>query len=177
MPLPVPTADFTGKTVVVTGANSGLGREAVRHFVRLGAAKVILGCRSTEKGEAARSDIEASTGVTGVCETWPIDLSSFESVKQFCRRAEKLDRLDVLMANAAALSYGEFKPDEGYESQITVNVISNYLMVVMLLPKLRATAARFNVEPHVSVVSSVAHIAVRGKKNKSASYHRCFSVY
>lgn len=59
--LPEPKSDFTGKTVIVTGGNSGLGREAARYFARLGAAKVILACRDTAKGEVARADIEVST--------------------------------------------------------------------------------------------------------------------
>jgi NAD(P)-dependent dehydrogenase (short-subunit alcohol dehydrogenase family) len=161
MPLPVPTADFTGKTVIVTGANTGLGLEAARHFTRLGAAKVILGCRSTEKAEIAKSNIESTTKTAGVVEVWPIDLASFESVKQFCKRAGTLERLDIVVANAAALSYGEFRTDEGYDTLVTVNVISNYLMALLLLPKLRQTAAQFNVQPNLSIVSSVAHIVVR----------------
>jgi retinol dehydrogenase 12 len=50
-PLPVPTNDFSGKTVIVTGANVGLGLAAAQHFVRLNAQRVILGCRSLVKGE------------------------------------------------------------------------------------------------------------------------------
>src|SRR6185437_7107197 len=97
-----PTKDCTGQTIIVTGANVGLGLEAARHFVRLGAARVILAVRSVEKGEQAKADIETSTSCgKDVVQVWPVDLGSFESVKQFCRRADaELDRLDALVENA-----------------------------------------------------------------------------
>ena len=160
-PLPALTADFTGKTAIVTGANVGLGLEAARHMIRLGATKVILGCRSTEKGEVAKRDIEGTTGADpGAVEVWPLDLGSYESVREFCRRAEGFERLDVLLANAA-MSILDFSLQEGYESTITVNVLSTFLMVYLLLPKLKQTATRFNTVPHVSIVSSDAHYFVR----------------
>jgi retinol dehydrogenase-12 len=147
--------------VIVTGANSGLGLEASRHFVRLGAAKVILGCRSLEKGEVARRDIELSSGRKGVVEVWLVDLTSSDSVKEFCRRAEGLQRLDVLVLNAG-VAVPEFVATEGgYESQIAVNVISTFLMALMVLPKLRETAGIFSVQPHVVCVSSDGHHFVR----------------
>ncbi|KAL1884184.1 hypothetical protein VTK73DRAFT_5320 [Phialemonium thermophilum] len=165
--LPYPTADFTGKTVIVTGGNVGLGLEAARHCARLGAAKVILGCRNTEKGEAARRDIEASLprrdgrsnggSTNGVVEVWPLDMCSFESVKAFFRRADdELERLDVLISNAG-VNMATFYLDEGYERTITVNVISTFLLALLLLPKLKQTAARFNAETHICFASSDAH--------------------
>lgn len=167
----VPTTSYAGRTVIVTGANGGLGLEAARHFVRLGAARVILACRSTERGEAAKAGIEQSaSGSSAVIEVWPLDLCSFDSVRAFCRRAEKdLDRLDVLLANAALLSLDARKMAEGYEMQVTANVISNFLMVLMLLPLMRSTARRHNVETAVTVVASEAHFFV--------SIASCYSVY
>jgi len=52
--LPPLKADFTGKTIIVVGSNTGLGKEAVRHFVRLNASKVIIAVRSISKGKAAQ---------------------------------------------------------------------------------------------------------------------------
>ena len=95
-----PKQDCTGKTICVTGSNTGLGKEAVRHFVRLGAEKVIIACRSAEKGEAAKKDIEASEGRTGVIEVWSLDLCDYESVKAFAVRLNGLKRLDSLVENA-----------------------------------------------------------------------------
>ncbi|KAL2162674.1 hypothetical protein VTH06DRAFT_6510 [Thermothelomyces fergusii] len=163
-PIPVPTKSYAGCTVIVTGASGGLGLEAARHFARLGAARLILACRSTERGEAARADIAsaAAAGASTAIEVWPLDLCSFDSVRAFCRRAEaELDRLDVLLENAAVLSITPGGMAEGYEVQVTTNVISTFLMVLMLLPLMRRTAARFNVEPAVTVVGSEGHFWTR----------------
>ena len=71
--LPYPTSSFAEKTVIITGSNTGLGKEAARHIARLGAETLILAVRSLEKGEAAKRDIEKSTkcgkDVIQVC-TW-----------------------------------------------------------------------------------------------------------
>lgn len=96
----LPTTDCTGKTIIVTGANVGLGKEAARHFVRLNAAKVVMACRTVSKGEAARADIEATTKRSGVIEVWPLDLENYDSIRKFVQRAETLDRLDVVLENA-----------------------------------------------------------------------------
>lgn len=144
LPVPWPTQSFALKTVIVTGANVGLGLEAARHFVRLGARKVILGCRDLAQGKAAKEDIEASEKhVDGQLEVWEVDLGSFQSVAFFCRRAEHLERLDVVVANAGLLSH-VYEQFEGYERQCTVNVISTWLMVLMLLPIMRRTTALYN---------------------------------
>jgi NAD(P)-dependent dehydrogenase (short-subunit alcohol dehydrogenase family) len=156
-PLPYPEADFTGMTVIVTGANVGLGFHAACHFVRLGAAKVILACRSREKGNQAKADIEASCPTrNGVVEAWQLDLSSFNSVKSFCIRALQMQRLDIVVENAAVMR-PDFVAAEGYESTITVNVISTFLMALLLLPIMRKTSQQFGVQPHLVIVSSVAH--------------------
>ncbi|KAK8058352.1 short chain dehydrogenase atnD [Apiospora phragmitis] len=158
--LPYPATDCTDKVVIVTGGNVGLGLEAARHFVRLNAAKVIIACRNPDKGAAAKADIEASAPPSrkGVVEVWPLDLSSFASVKDFCRRADQqLVRLDILLENASVL-HTQFFEREGYEEQVTVNVLSTFLLALLLLPLLRRTAARFNAAPHLTVVSSDAHV-------------------
>ncbi len=154
--LPYPEGDFKDQTVIVTGANCGLGLEAARHFVRLNASKVILGCRSIQKGEFAKADIEKTTERENVVEVWQVDLTSFASVRAFCARARALDRLDIVIENAG-IATGKFEQFEGYESTITINVISTFLMALMLLPKLRESATKFNITPHLTIVSSDAH--------------------
>lgn len=112
---PYPTTDCSKKTIIVTGANTGLGKEAARHYVRLGAEKLIIACRSMEKGEAAKQDIEASTNRSGVIEVWQLDLGSYESVKRFAERAKTLKRLDSVVENAGISTF-KYVAVEGHES-------------------------------------------------------------
>ena len=135
---PYPTRDLAGETIIVTGANVGLGLEAARHFVRLNASKVILGVRSAEKGEAAKKDIESTTKRTNVVEVWPLDLCNYASVKAFATKAAELPRLDAVVENAAVAA-GKFELAEDNESTITVNVVSTFLLALLLLPILRKT--------------------------------------
>jgi NAD(P)-dependent dehydrogenase (short-subunit alcohol dehydrogenase family) len=135
---PYPTQSFEGQTVLVTGSNVGLGFEAARHVTRLGASKVILGVRNVKAGESAKEEIEKSTGRTGVCEVWEVDLASYASVISFGERISTLPSLDVAILNAAIAS-SEFSTAEGYERSVTVNVISTLLLGLLLLPKLKAT--------------------------------------
>ena len=133
-----------------------MGLEASRHFVRLNAEKVILAVRAPEKGEEAKKSIEESTKRTGVIEVWQLDLSSYESVKRFAAKAQSLKRLDVLVENAGILT-PTWSIAEDNESTITVNVISTFLLALLMLPKLRETASGFNIKPHLVIVSSEVH--------------------
>ncbi|KAI9817911.1 MAG: hypothetical protein M1832_004531 [Thelocarpon impressellum] len=164
--LPYPDQSFAGQTVVVTGSNVGLGLEAARHFVRLDAAKVILAVRSAERGEAARRDIKGTEGKAGVVEVWQLDLGSYDSVRQFASRAQGLERLDVVVENAAIYTF-TFGLLEGSESTITVNVISTFLLALLLLPKLRETAVKFDVIPRLVVVASFVHFLTKFPAAKS----------
>jgi NAD(P)-dependent dehydrogenase (short-subunit alcohol dehydrogenase family) len=101
---PRPTTDFSGKTVIVTGSNTGLGLDAARNFAQINCKQLILAVRSPVKGEEARQSIVASTGrEEGCIEIWELDLSSNASVKAFARRAHGLDRLDVVVENAGVM--------------------------------------------------------------------------
>lgn len=158
--LPYPETSFDDQVIVVTGSNVGLGFEAARHFTRLNAAKVILAVRNVEKGNAAKKSIEESTGRTdNVVEVWPLDLSSYDSVKAFAKKVSELPRLDVLLENAG-IATRDYEAFEDNESTITVNVISTFLLALLLLPKLRETGQRFNNTPrppHLVIVSSEVH--------------------
>jgi len=158
--LPYPTQSFEGQTIIVTGANTGLGLEAARHFTRLNAAKVILGCRSIAKGEEAALSIAQTTGRKGVCEVWQVDLGNFDSVKQFTERAAKLDRLDVVCENAG-LATRNYREVEGMENTIAVNVVGTFLMALNFLPILRKSWKKTGNVPKLVIVSSDAHGHVR----------------
>jgi len=153
---PYPEKSYEGKTVIVTGSNIGLGLEAARHITRLGAEKVILAVRSIEKGEQAKKSIEESTKRIGVVEVWHLDLTSYESVKSFSARASGLPRLDVLLENAGIQTF-KYNLAEENEATISTNVVSTFLLALLLLPKLKETAKLHNTKPHLAIVSSVVH--------------------
>jgi retinol dehydrogenase-12 len=155
--IPIPTTSFTGQTVIVTGANVGLGLEAARNFTKLGADKVILAVRSVEKGEAAKASIEESTGRKDIVEVWSLDLCSFDSVKDFASKAQGLSRIDVLLENAGLNTMKWSLADGGHETSITTNVISTFLLGLLLLPKLKETAQKFNKQTRLTIVASEAH--------------------
>ena len=140
----------------MTGANVGLGLEAARHFIRLNAEKVILAVRNLEKGQVAKESIERSEKGRGTVEVWSLDLGSYQSVKDFAKRAQGLKRLDAVVENAG-IAVGKYEILEDNESTITVNVVSTFLLALLLLPKLRESGSRFNTTPHLTIVSSEVH--------------------
>ncbi|KAJ0339263.1 hypothetical protein COL922a_004648 [Colletotrichum nupharicola] len=143
--LPYPTGSSAGKTIVITGSNVGLGKEAARHYVRLGASKMILAVRNLDKGTAAKDDIESTTNCAkGVIEVWQLDMSSYASVQKFAARlSSQLGRVDIFHANAG-VAHVEYKLMEDNEGQITVHVVSTFLLAALLLPKMKETAAKYN---------------------------------
>lgn len=154
---PYPTESWVGKTVIVTGANVGLGLEAARHFARLGAAKVIIASRSIQKAEAAKKSIEQTTKCgPDVVEGWLLDLCSYESVKAFAERCNGLQRIDAMVENAGVTTR-QFSMAEEDETTITINVVSTFLLALLVLPKLKETAKRFNTRPNLAIVSSEVH--------------------
>lgn len=159
--LPIVPKGCTGQTFIVSGSNTGIGLEAAKHFVRLGAARVIIAVRSASKGEAAKDTIESATGRTGVVEVWPLDLASNDSIRAFAKRAStELDRIDAVLENAG-VAFAEFTQAEGTETTIQVNVIGTFLLAILLLPALKASAERWSITPHLTIVSSGAHCSAQ----------------
>ena len=165
---PIPTASFKGKTVIVTGANIGLGKEACRWVAQLGASQIILACRIIEKGQQAAKDIQATTSCTpDTLHVWHLDLSSYASVQTFCDRAKtELPRLDVLIANAGR-GTKKFNITENNEETITTNVVSLTLQAMLLLPKLHETATKFNTETHLTITASELYEVAAFKERKA----------
>jgi NAD(P)-dependent dehydrogenase (short-subunit alcohol dehydrogenase family) len=166
LPLVVTVETCSGGTYIVTGANVGLGFEAAKHLVALGAAKVIMGVRNVSAGEKAKAEIEAETGKTNVAEVWVLDLASYDSVKAFATKAiTELDRIDALIENAA-VAINERALAEGHLLSVTVNVLSTFLLGVLLLPKMSESAKQFGILPHIAIVSSGAGFDVKDAWNK-----------
>jgi retinol dehydrogenase-12 len=159
--IPQPTSSFKGQTIIVTGGNRGLGIETARHIANLNAAKIILAVRDESKGTAARKSIIDSCTTSCVIEVWQLDLSSYDSVKAFAKRAQKLERLDCIIHNAG-IAVIDFATHEKDEASITINVVSPMLLTFLLLPKLQATAAELAKAPtRISIVTSEWHTLVK----------------
>ncbi|KAF2177779.1 NAD(P)-binding protein [Zopfia rhizophila CBS 207.26] len=131
-------ADLTGKTAIVTGANSGLGLETARQLLGLG-CKVILAVRDEKKGETAREDLARSEKLVSasMIEVWKLDLSSYSSISDFAERVKGLDHLDIAILNAGLWKVTESFSTTGYEETIQVNYLSNVLLTLLLVPVIR----------------------------------------
>ncbi|KAK7044162.1 hypothetical protein VNI00_007882 [Paramarasmius palmivorus] len=156
-PAPVVNTNLAGQTVVVIGANTGLGFEACKHFASMNPGRLILGCRNKAKGDAAVEKIKAETGYKA--ELWIIDLSSFASVKAFVDKFEKEGgRLDILVENAGIIGSEDYQvTKDGWASIFQVNDIAPSLHALLLLPHMLRTAAEHNTTPRLVMVASEVH--------------------
>lgn len=150
-----PTTSFSDKTVIVTGANSGVGLEAVRKYVNLGAARVILTSRSLEKGQAAKTSLQNEGAKKGVIEVWQLDMLSYDSIKAFARRVEAdIPVLDIVLLNAGLAGNDFRKMNYGWDETLQVNLFSTTLLAILLLPKLRLSAKIAPDKPVLEFTSS-----------------------
>ena len=102
-------------------------------------------------------------------EVWQLDLGSYDSVKKFAQRAQGLQRLDAVVENAGIGGYN-YAIAEDNESMITVNVISTFLLALMILPKLEKAATQFNKQSHLVVVTSEVYASAKFKEREDPSF-------
>lgn len=143
--------DLSGKTAVVTGANSGIGLETAAALLGAG-ARVIFACRSEERARAAIEEIgEERAGDRAQVE--PLDLADLESVRAFVGRfCEGNDRLHILVNNAGVMIPPLERTAQGFESQMGINHLGHFALTGLLLDLLLATPGA-----RVVVVSSLMH--------------------
>ncbi|CAO1598736.1 hypothetical protein XANCAGTX0491_002496 [Xanthoria calcicola] len=157
-----PTTPFTTRTVLVTGANCGLGFEAALKFVRLGAPSVILACRTPSKGESAKAEIEARTGCNkDVLKVLPLDMSSYASIREFVARLRSVvmgegGGLDAALLNAGVVQFEYATSGEGWEQTLQVNVLGTTYLGLLLLPLLNdgSTSTTTSRKKNLAFVSS-----------------------
>ncbi|CAD5110916.1 DgyrCDS277 [Dimorphilus gyrociliatus] len=153
---------LTGKTIIVTGGSSGIGKECVREFVKRG-ARVIIASRDLEKSKRAEEEIKndlkiSQTTHMGDIVIKKLDLSSLDSVKNFAYQFnEEETRLDILVNNA-----GIYKPDcwrshtrDNLEIVTVTNYLGHFLLTNLLLDKLKLSAPS-----RVVNLSSLAHYSI-----------------
>ena len=129
---------FAGRTVIITGANSGLGSVTARELAGQGAT-VVMAVRDTRKGE------KAALQIAGQVEVRQLDLQDLSSVRRF---ADGVDNADVLINNAGIMAAPYALTADGFESQIGTNHLGHFALTNLLLPKL---------SDRVVTVSSMAH--------------------
>ncbi len=135
-------ASLTGKTVIITGGNTGIGKPTAIDLARRN-ARVILACRSVEKGEKAVIDIRRESENDNVVFR-QLDLASLTSVRQFAAQIlEEEPRIDILVNNAGVMMCPYTQTEDGFEMQFGVNHLGHFLLTNLLLERIKeAPAAR-----------------------------------
>ena len=145
------------KVVLITGGNSGIGKEAAVGLAALGAT-VVITSRDPERGQQAVDEIRERSGSEDV-EVMALDLASFASIRTFAAEfLDRYDRLDVLLNNAGGILSKRIETAEGFEATFGVNHLGHFLLTDLLLERIKASAPA-----RIINVSSMAHRgALRG---------------
>lgn len=145
------TARLDGKTVVITGANTGIGKVTALDLSKRG-AKVVMLCRNVEKAEEAAEEIRKST--EGEVVVHKLDLASLASVRECAEQlGNSLEKIDILINNAGIMACPEMRTTEGFEMQIGTNHFGHFLLTNLLMPQLKKAAPT----ARIVNVSSLAH--------------------
>ncbi|MFC7071558.1 oxidoreductase [Halovenus rubra] len=136
--------DQSGRTVVVTGANSGLGFEATKLFARNG-ADVVMACRNRERAQTARNDIRAVVNKPSLS-VIELDLADLSSVRSFVETfKENHDELHILCNNAGLMAIPRQETVDGFEMQFGVNHLGHFALTGLLLDRLRESSGETRV--------------------------------
>jgi len=136
-------ARLDGKTAIVTGANTGIGKETVKDFVNRGAT-VILACRTVSKGEEAKKDIVADTGTSpDKIHVRQLDLGSLKSVRKFTEEfLAEFPKLHILVNNAGVMMCPFSLTEDGFEQQFGVNHLGHFALTNLLLPRIKESGPK-----------------------------------
>ncbi|KAF5621009.1 alcohol dehydrogenase [Fusarium sp. NRRL 25303] len=134
--------DLSGKVILVTGGNTGLGFEVIYQLSKHKPKHIYLAARSEEKANEAIKTLRKKNPNAGLITFLQLDLGSFASIKTAAATFRSMsDRLDILINNAGIMSVPEGLTEDGYEIQFGTNHLGPALFTTLLLPTLKATAA------------------------------------
>ncbi|MBX3314900.1 MAG: SDR family oxidoreductase [Actinobacteria bacterium] len=164
--------DLAGRTILITGANAGIGKETAVALAGMG-ADVVMAARNPAKGEEAMAEVRDRSGSDRV-ELGVLDLASLSSVRTFADDfLATHDRLDVLVNNAGGITDRWTPTDDGFEQMFGVNHLGHFLLTNLLRDRLIASAPA-----RVVVVSSIAHrYAIGGLRFDDLQSERRFSSF
>ncbi|XP_073961664.1 retinol dehydrogenase 12-like isoform X2 [Choristoneura fumiferana] len=149
------TVKLVGKTAVITGCNTGIGKETALDFYKRG-ARVIMACRDLEKAAAAKSEIEEKCKDltdTGKLIVVKCDLASLKSVRECAQTILDTEpQVKILVNNAGVMMCPKTKTEDGFEMQFGTNHLAHFLLTMLLLPRIRNSAPA-----RIVTVSSKAH--------------------
>jgi len=148
---------LSGKRVLITGANSGIGYHAALKLARKG-AQVVLACRDRQRGEVALASLDADAP-SAHTELAILDLASLASVREFAKKElAKRRPLHVLINNAGVMAPpARLQTADGFELQFGTNVLSHFALTALLMPALEQAAAESTERPRVVTIASIAH--------------------
>jgi NAD(P)-dependent dehydrogenase (short-subunit alcohol dehydrogenase family) len=130
--------DMTGKVVIITGANSGLGLESTKALAAKGAT-VVMACRNLSKAETAKAEVLQQVPDAGL-DLMQLDNASLDSVRAFADAFKaKYDRLDILLNNAGVMAIPRTETEDGFEMQLGVNHLAHFALTGLLLDVLTNT--------------------------------------
>ena len=130
--------DMTGKVVVITGANSGLGFESTKALAAKGAT-IVMACRNLTKAEKAKSEV-LQQFPNAKLNLMQLDNASLDSVRAFANAFKaKYDRLDILLNNAGVMAIPRTETEDGFEMQLGVNHLAHFALTGLLLDILTKT--------------------------------------
>lgn len=130
--------DMTGKVVIITGANSGLGLESTKAFAAKG-ANIVMACRNLSKAEQAKAEVLQQVPSARL-DVMALDNASLSSVRAFAEAFKaKYDRLDILLNNAGVMAIPHTETEDGFEMQLGVNHLAHFALTGLLLDVLTTT--------------------------------------